>query len=328
MSYLTGDRDRDHSWASATVQDLEPGHYRLLSLVGSAELGHAGLSGIDARESVPCVRRPVSTSATALRARLLLHQGVDRLRPRLRGHAGTSPHRDRRRAPRVADHHRTIPVRIIGLAFDTSSACCSRSPWRRLVPHGQRRDPAGRRAPRSTQCPARGGCREASVARSPAGRPRPPQMRSRPGATTARPRWRDDAIVPWTRPPSTSWARSAGELGLIGASQALALLAGVSREGVAMVGGLFRGLDNEDAMRFSILALDPRDFAAASSGADLTGAPAWASAVPCWPAPSPPPPRRCLRSSPCRGSPRPRTLFPFAIYCLAFGLARRSVWIF
>ena len=41
--------------------------------------------------------------------------------------------------------------------------------------------------------------------------------------------------------------------GLIGAAQALALLAGISREGVAMVGGLFRGLDNENAMRFSFL---------------------------------------------------------------------------
>jgi undecaprenyl-diphosphatase len=35
----------------------------------------------------------------------------------------------------------------------------------------------------------------------------------------------------------------------IGAAQALALLAGISREGVAMVGGLFRGLGNENAMR-------------------------------------------------------------------------------
>ena len=44
---------------------------------------------------------------------------------------------------------------------------------------------------------------------------------------------------------------------IIGASQALALLAGISREGVAMVGGLFRGLDNENAMRFSFLLSTP-----------------------------------------------------------------------
>jgi undecaprenyl-diphosphatase len=45
--------------------------------------------------------------------------------------------------------------------------------------------------------------------------------------------------------------------GAIGASQALALLAGISREGVAMVGGLFRGLNRENALRFSFLLSTP-----------------------------------------------------------------------
>jgi undecaprenyl-diphosphatase len=48
----------------------------------------------------------------------------------------------------------------------------------------------------------------------------------------------------------------------IGASQALALLAGISREGVAMVGGLYRGLSNEAAMRFAFLLSTPVIFAA------------------------------------------------------------------
>ena len=48
----------------------------------------------------------------------------------------------------------------------------------------------------------------------------------------------------------------------IGASQALALLAGISREGVAMVGGLYRRLSNEDAMRFAFLLSTPVIFAA------------------------------------------------------------------
>jgi undecaprenyl-diphosphatase len=48
----------------------------------------------------------------------------------------------------------------------------------------------------------------------------------------------------------------------IGASQALALLAGISREGVAMVGGLYRGLSNENAMRFAFLLSTPVIFAA------------------------------------------------------------------
>lgn len=48
----------------------------------------------------------------------------------------------------------------------------------------------------------------------------------------------------------------------IGASQALALLAGISREGIVMVGGLYRGLSNENAMRFAFLLSTPVIFAA------------------------------------------------------------------
>lgn len=43
----------------------------------------------------------------------------------------------------------------------------------------------------------------------------------------------------------------------IGASQSLALLAGISREGVVMVGGLYRGLSNENALRFAFLLSTP-----------------------------------------------------------------------
>jgi undecaprenyl-diphosphatase len=49
---------------------------------------------------------------------------------------------------------------------------------------------------------------------------------------------------------------------IIGAAQALALLAGISREGVAMVGGLFRGLNRANALRFSFLLSTPVIFAA------------------------------------------------------------------
>jgi undecaprenyl-diphosphatase len=48
----------------------------------------------------------------------------------------------------------------------------------------------------------------------------------------------------------------------IGTSQSLALLAGISREGVAMVGGLYRGLSNENALRFAFLLSTPVIFAA------------------------------------------------------------------
>ena len=43
----------------------------------------------------------------------------------------------------------------------------------------------------------------------------------------------------------------------IGAAQILALFAGISREGVTMAGGLIRGLNHQDAMRFSFLLATP-----------------------------------------------------------------------
>jgi undecaprenyl-diphosphatase len=59
---------------------------------------------------------------------------------------------------------------------------------------------------------------------------------------------------------------------VIGAFQSLALLAGISRAGVTMVGGLVRGLNHEDAARFSFLAATPVILAAgAYKLPDLTG---------------------------------------------------------
>ena len=108
----------------------------------------------------------------------------------------------------------------------------------------------------------------------------------------------------------------------IGASQILALLAGISREGVTMVGGLTRGLDHEDAMRFSFLLSTPVILAAgALKISDLTGSLGAG-----------------VRGQIVAGSVaaaatslfavlflsrwfRTRTLVPFAIYCLLAGLA-------
>ena len=109
--------------------------------------------------------------------------------------------------------------------------------------------------------------------------------------------------------------------GLIGTAQALALLAGISREGIAMVGGLFRGLNNEDALRFSFLLSTPVIFAAGVLKiGDLTGplgagvrGPVLAGALA------------------AAGSSlfaivflsryfKTRTLVPFAVYCLVFGV--------
>jgi len=47
------------------------------------------------------------------------------------------------------------------------------------------------------------------------------------------------------------------EAGIIGVAQVLALFAGISRSGITMVAGLVRGLDHEDAARFSFLLATP-----------------------------------------------------------------------
>jgi undecaprenyl-diphosphatase len=108
---------------------------------------------------------------------------------------------------------------------------------------------------------------------------------------------------------------------LIGAAQILALLAGISRDGVTMVAGMFGGLSREDAARFAFLLATPVIFAAGAlkvpdlvqyghgiygqilAGSILSGIGAYVSV------------RFLVRYF------RTRTLTPFAIYCVVFGLA-------
>jgi undecaprenyl-diphosphatase len=62
------------------------------------------------------------------------------------------------------------------------------------------------------------------------------------------------------------------EAGIIGVFQVLPLIAGLSRSGVTMVAGLLRGLDHEDAARFSFLLATPVILAAGLLEIhDLTG---------------------------------------------------------
>ena len=62
------------------------------------------------------------------------------------------------------------------------------------------------------------------------------------------------------------------EAGVIGVAQIGALFAGVSRSGITMVAGLLRGLDHEDAARFSFLLATPIILAAGVyKTPDLTG---------------------------------------------------------
>jgi undecaprenyl-diphosphatase len=109
---------------------------------------------------------------------------------------------------------------------------------------------------------------------------------------------------------------------IIGSSQTLALFAGISRDGVAMVTGLFRGLSRQDAARFSFLLSTPVIFAAGflkvgdlfgplGNGirgqmlvaSILSGVGAYVSV------------RFLVKYF------QTRTLTPFAMYCLVFGLA-------
>jgi len=109
---------------------------------------------------------------------------------------------------------------------------------------------------------------------------------------------------------------------LIGAAQILALLAGISRDGVTMVAGMFSGLSREDAARFAFLLATPVILAAGALkvpdltgplghgihgqilvGSVLSGIGAYLSV------------RFLLRYL------RTRTLTPFGIYCLIAGAA-------
>jgi undecaprenyl-diphosphatase len=106
----------------------------------------------------------------------------------------------------------------------------------------------------------------------------------------------------------------------IGSAQILALLAGISRDGVTMVAGMFRGLSREDAARFAFLLATPVILAAGAlkmgdlvtkghgiygpilAGSILSGVGAYISV------------RFLVRYF------QTRTLTPFAIYCVLFGV--------
>ena len=108
----------------------------------------------------------------------------------------------------------------------------------------------------------------------------------------------------------------------VGSAQILALFAGISRSGVTMVAGLLRGLDHEDAARLSFMLATPVIFAAGvyklpdllgHNGDHVRGPGARRQH------------RRRHRRLPLGPVPHPyfatRTLMPFAIYSLVFGVA-------
>jgi undecaprenyl-diphosphatase len=88
--------------------------------------------------------------------------------------------------------------------------------------------------------------------------------RQLPGRPSLIQRFRDERLVAMDQDSEHDLARhlSWWSALVIGASQSLALLAGISREGITMVGGLYRGLSNQGAMRFAFLLSAPVIFAA------------------------------------------------------------------
>jgi undecaprenyl-diphosphatase len=162
------------------------------------------------------------------------------------------------------------------------------------------------------------GGRAAGLPGGPGGRPASPE-----GPAHARPRV---AVQPEQQAALASDRRLSavgyGKAIVIGSSQIAALLAGISRDGVAMVAGMRRGLSREDAARFAFLLSTPVIFAAGVLkipdlfgplgqgiggqilvGSVLSFVGAYASV------------RFLVRYL------RTRTLTPFGIYCLVAGLA-------
>jgi len=112
------------------------------------------------------------------------------------------------------------------------------------------------------------------------------------------------------------------EAGIIGFVQSFALIAGLSRDGLCMAAGLVRGLDNEDAARFGFLLATPPILAAGLLKiGDLTGPlgagirgdaiiAAVAAAI-----------TAVFTVHYLMRYFKTRTLTPFGIYCIVFGVA-------
>jgi undecaprenyl-diphosphatase len=109
----------------------------------------------------------------------------------------------------------------------------------------------------------------------------------------------------------------------LGSLQILALLPGISRDGIVMIGGMFRGLPRSDAARFSFLLSAPVIFAAGAlklpdllgpDGAGIRGQVLVGSIVSGIGA------YLALRFLVRYLQDHSRTLTPFAIYCLIVGL--------
>ncbi len=119
------------------------------------------------------------------------------------------------------------------------------------------------------------------------------------------------------------------ESGIIGVAQVLALCAGISRSGITMVAGLFRGLSHEDAARFSFLLATPIILAAGvyklpdllgSNGNGVRGQVLVGSAFAALSA--------YLAVRFLMRYYKTQSLTPFAIYCLVMGISTTIYFAF
>jgi undecaprenyl-diphosphatase len=233
----------------------------------------------------------------------------------------------------------TIPVGLVGLIFEHEFRVLFAKPIRAaifLVVNGlilyagerfrTRRskqadaDQAARRAelaatPAAAHAEAGGPASSADAAAGPARRP---VAAHASGQRAIRRQEEIQALESDARLSRIGWMEAV----IIGSAQILALLAGISRDGVTIVAGMFRGLSREDAARFAFLLATPVILAAGVLKApDLTGSLS-----------------KGIHGQILVGSIfagvgaylsvrflvryfQTRTLTPFAVYCVVFGLA-------
>ena len=162
--------------------------------------------------------------------------------PRVLRHAAQAADRDADRAAGLADHRRHDPGRDPRPRARAPAARPVRqAAGRRDLPDGQRLHPA----------------RAASAF---AGAPRSATLAEREGLNAEGGRRLDTLEF--------------REAAIIGTAQSAALIAGISRDGVVMTGGLLRGLDNADAAQFGFFLATPPILAAGLLKiGDLTGPP-------------------------------------------------------
>ena len=228
----------------------------------------------------------------------------------------------------------TIPVGLTGVAFEHAFRTVFAKPGAAavllfvngLILAGAelRRRSAARRRPARPAVPAGVAVRAAAApAAMAASAAVPPGRPARPASHRAAPGGRARAEIDAAGQSDARIARlSYADSILIGACQIAALLAGISRSGVAMAGGLLRGLDHEDAARFAFLLATPIILAAGvlkipslagPAGAHIHGQVALGVVVTAISA--------YLSVRFLVRYFQTRTLTPFAIYCLAFGAA-------